>query len=298
MEPTPTVTEALVRLGGVARRAELVRACGRPAIDAALATGTLVAATRGVYVSAETDSARAAAAAVSGVLSRRSAALGWGWAVRTPPALPDVVVPRNRKLASDRATGVSLHWGHLPADDVVDGRTSRERTLLDCLRSLPLDEGLAVADSALRNGYSRASLLEVAARARGAGAARVREVAGLADGRAANPFESSLRAICLDVPGLQVVPQVDVHAPHWLGRPDLVDERLALALEADSFEWHGGRQALHRDANRYNAFVAAGWAVLRFSWEEVMFHPRRVALVLEAAVARRAEVLCIRCRAA
>lgn len=114
-------------------------------------------------------------------------------------------------------------------------------------------------------------------------------MAALADGRAANPFESSLRAICLDVPGLDVVPQVDVRAPHWLGRPDLVDERLELALEADSFAWHGDRAALHRDANRYNAFVAAGWAVLRFSWEEVLLHPERVRSTLEAAVARRSQ---------
>lgn len=123
-------------------------------------------------------------------------------------------------------------------------------------------------------------------------------MAALADGRSANPFESSLRAICVDVPGLHVVPQVDVHAPHWLGRPDLVDARLGLALEADSFEWHGGREALHRDAHRYNAFVAAGWAVLRFSWEEVMFHPGRVRAVLEAVVARRTHQACPTCSAA
>ena len=83
--------------------------------------------------------------------------------------------------------------------------------------------------------------------------------------------------------------QVDVRAPHWLARPDLVDERLELALEADSFAWHGGREALHRDANRYNAFVAAGWAVLRFSWEEVLLHPDRVRSTLEAVVARRSQ---------
>lgn len=74
-----------------------------------------------------------------------------------------------------------------------------------------------------------------------------------------------------------------------MGTPDLADVRLEIALEADSFEWHGDRAALHRDARRYNALVAAGWLVLRFSWEEVMFHPDRVRAVLEAVVARRSQ---------
>ena len=39
--------------------------------------------------------------------------------------------------------------------------------------------------------------------------------------------------------------------------------RRRLILEADSFEWHGSRRALVRDARRYNNFVIAGWLVLR-----------------------------------
>lgn len=279
--------EALALLGGVARRADLVRAVGRAAVDGALADGSLVVLTRGTYGSAETDAAVAAAAAVSGVLCHRSAALAWGWAVRTVPDRPDVALPRSRRVAPGRVAGLRVHRVDLHPDDVVDGRTSRDRTLVDCLRHLPFAEALAIADSALRAGSTSSHLLALGRDARGPGSAVVRDVAAIADGRAANPFESSLRAICLDVPGLDVVPQVDVRAPHWLGRPDLVDERLELALEADSFAWHGDRAALHRDANRYNAFVAAGWAVLRFSWEEVLLHPERVRSTLEAVVARR-----------
>ena len=59
----------------------------------------------------------------------------------------------------------------------------------------------------------------------------------------------------------------------FLGRPDLVDEHLRIVVEADSFEWHGERAALRADARRYNAFVVNGWLVLRFCWEDVMFHP-------------------------
>ena len=38
-----------------------------------------------------------------------------------------------------------------------------------------------------------------------------------------------------------------------------------MVLEAESFEWHSSRQALRRDARRYNLLVIDGWIVLRFT---------------------------------
>lgn len=133
---------------------------------------------------------------------------------------------------------------------------------------------------------------------RGPGSALARRVAGCADGRAANAFESALRALALDVDGLGVVPQVSIRGQQFLGRPDLVDERLGIILEADSFAWHGDREALGRDARRYNRFAVNGWLVLRFTWEDVMFRPHEVVLILKAAVAERTERLCSCGRAA
>lgn len=295
----PDVLQALTALGGVARRSALVRACGRAAVEAAIRQRVLVPVARGTWTSATGAShAVAAATSLTGFLSHRSAALDRGWAVRTVPDQPDVTVARNRRLSAEQRRGVNLHWADLTDHDLDGHRTSADRTLVDCLRSLPLPEALAVADSALREGVSADHLCAVARDARGPGAPRIRRVAALADGRAMNPFESSLRAICFDVDGLDVVPQVPIYDPHWLGRPDLVDVRLRIVLEADSFEWHGSRQALRRDARRYNALVAAGWLVLRFSWEDVMFEPELVAETLRSVVKRRAEVLCSSCTAA
>jgi len=53
-------------------------------------------------------------------------------------------------------------------------------------------------------------------------------------------------------------------------------------IEADSFEFHGRRKALKNDCERYNAFVTAGWTVLRFSWEHVMFEPDYVRSAMTA----------------
>ncbi|MBZ5737449.1 DUF559 domain-containing protein [Nocardioides mangrovi] len=124
-------------------------------------------------------------------------------------------------------------------------------------------------------------------------------MASLARAEAANPFETCLRVIAGEVPGLRVAPQVTLTTIPGAPRPDLVDVDLRIVLEADSFEWHGDRRALRRDARRYNLMVVHGWLVLRFSWEDVMLHPDEVREVLVAATAqRRTEVGCRRCVAA
>ena len=127
----------------------------------------------------------------------------------------------------------------------------------------------------------------------GPGSAKVRRIAAQARAEAANPFESCLRSIASTVPGLNVEPQVWL--PGTSFRPDLVDVDLALVVEAESFGWHGDRSALRRDAKRFNAMVVGGWLVLRFAWEDVMFHPGYVRAVLVRAVAlvtKRAQPCC------
>ena len=280
------------RLRSVATRGSLVAATSRAEVDAARAAGAVVAVARGRYALAAADAAMVAAHRRSGVVSHGSAALRHGWQVRLPPELPHVTLPKGRTLTEELERGIHLHRTDLGPDDVTDGVTTRHRTLVDCLRSGPFADALCVADSALRDGFGRKRLLALARDLRGPGSAMARRVAACADGRAANGFESALRANALDVAGLRVVPQVSLRSGVFLGRPDLVDERLGIVLEADSFEWHGDRAALARDARRYNRFVVNGWLVLRFTWEDVMFHPDEVRLILEAAVAERTERPC------
>jgi very-short-patch-repair endonuclease len=238
---------------------------------------------------------------MSGVLSLTSAALHHGWEVKTPPDRPHLVVPTKRKVTEELKAAVHLHRRDLHPDEIRGVATSRELTLLQCLRSLPFDEALAVADSALRHGEPASTLRRIAASVRGPGAPQVRRVAAEADGDAANPFESVLRAIALDVEGLHVQPQRVVITSRSTARPDLVDPELGVILEADSFEWHGHRAALRRDSRRYNLLVIDGWIVLRFAWEDVMFDPSYVREVLVAVVAfvhRRRKVRGCRCGAA
>ena len=175
-----------------------------------------------------------------------------------------------------------LHRADLQPDEVHGIVTSPEHTLLQCFRTMPFDEALAAGDSALRHGVPPSVLRRISATVRGPGSQQVRRVCAEANGLADNPFESALRAIALEVPGLQVQPQRYVADGV---RPDLVDVELRIVLEADSFAWHGNRGALRRDARRYNLMVVDGWIVLRFSWEDVMHEPDYVRQVLLQAVA-------------
>lgn len=282
MDPADLLRQA----GGISSRRALIAACGRADVDRALLAGSLVAVARGRYALPLLDEAVGRAHALGAVLSYTSAALHHGWEVLRVPELPHVTVPTKRKVARGARAGVQLHRGDLHADDVDGIATARELTLAQCLRWLPLDEALAVADSALRHG-EEALLRRVATSVRGPGRPQVQRVAALASPESANPFESGLRAQCVAVPGLSVRPQRLIRVGDTWVRPDLVDADLRLVVEADSFAWHGSRAALRRDAQRYNRLVADGWLVLRFAWEDVMFDGPEVRAVLQAVVAGR-----------
>jgi very-short-patch-repair endonuclease len=276
-------SEVVRRRGGLATRADLLQVTTRADLDGALRSGDLVRVGRGRYTSAEVAAAPAAAHAVNGVLSLTSAALHHGWEVLHPPEVPHVLLPRKRRVSAGRRAGIVVHRGDLGPGDREGPATSRPVTLTQCLRALPHDEALAVADSALRAGEV-ALLRHVAESVRGPGSDKVRALVAAARGEAANPFESALRSIALSVPGLDVEPQVVVSSPHVWARPDLVDVCHRLVVEAESYEWHGDRAGFRKDVRRYTLLVADGWTVLRFIWEDVLFRPDRVRQVLARAV--------------
>lgn len=253
------LTEVLERMGGVGTRAALVSATSASEFRAAVRSGDVVKDTYGRYASPVTASALRAANALSGVVSHRTAALHWGWEVKTIPELPDVTVRRKRHLAPGQADDVTLHWADLRPGQVVGVVTSPDRTLVDCLRGLPFDEALAIADSALRHrAVSKPRLVALAAAIRGPGAPQARRVAAEATHLAANPFESVLRAIALDVPGLDLRPQVVITDEDGAGRTDLADRRRRWIVEAESHSFHSRRGALRRDCRRYTKLVLSG----------------------------------------
>ncbi len=272
--------ELLRRRDGHATGQELKPHCTQHELRRALAQGEVIHVGRGRYALPDQNPARTHAAAAGGVLSHLSAALELGLPVLQPPDAVHVTVPR----AAHRVvpTGAVLHRADLSEEDHDRRTTGPLRTVLDCAVTLPFAEALAVADSALPIGLVCPEELHVAAaRFRGRGAVQLRRVATYADGDAANPFESALRAVLLDAGLTSFVPQQavllvtggTVHA-------DLGDRRRLVAIEADSFEHHGSRGALRADCRRYDEMTRAGWTVLRFAWEHVLGDSRWVVAVV------------------
>lgn len=271
---------ALVRLGGVADARTLLRLVTKSQVRRALRDGAVVRDARGRYSLPAAAAGLRAAHRLTAVASHLTAAMLHGWEGKSPPPLPVVTVPRNRRVEPARREGVDLRWADLRPDEVVRGGlvTSPGRTVMDCAKDLPFDEALAVADSAVRHGaVTQGELVALAGAMPAQHRAKCLRVAFAANGEADNPFESVLRAIAIEAVGPRFVPQVPlrgvVGGVAYFARPDLVDEVRRVVAEADSFEWHGSRSALRADCRRYNDLALDGWLVLRFAWEDVMFRP-------------------------
>ena len=257
------MTAAMERLGGVATRAEVIAATSRRDFDQGVMSGAILRVARGRYALPTASEARRVAHELKGTAILLSAAAHWGWKTKWQPRQPQVAVVRGRKLTAGQRARAQVSWVRLPGSAVNECVTTPVRTVLDCAARGP----------------------------RG----RVGRVVEAADGRAANPFESVLRAIALDVPGLQVEPQVRIDRNgRWVGRVDLADQRLKIVLEADSYEFHGEGELFEKDCVRYDELVADGWLVLRFPWKRVMARPEWVREIIEATVALRIEELVLR----
>jgi hypothetical protein len=282
--------EFMVQAGGIATTRQLQQVFTRRTLERAVKAGLVIRVERGRYALPQLEDARHHAHRLGGVLALTSAALEWGWPVKTVPTEPWVAVGPGRNISPDRREGAQVTWRRLtPADVAIGPHTTAIRTVLDCAAELPLDEALAVADSALRSGLVGRAELETAAQEHPRrGRARVRRVVGLASPLAANPFESVLRAAAVDAAAtLQWVPQLPVPVAGRQLHPDVGCSDLRIALEADSFEFHGERRALVADCWRYDELTVAGWLVLRFAWEQVMFEYDWVVRMIAGAVAQR-----------
>jgi very-short-patch-repair endonuclease len=269
----PDVVEVLGRRDGSATFGELRVLLSARAVRNALADGKIRRVAKGVYALPTAPSALTAARSHGGVVSYTSAAQHWGMNVIVKPPLPHVTLPPGKVR---RRTGrpCVLHWAEVPVDGDV---TTPIQTVLDCLRSLPLAQALAVADSALHQGLvDHGDLLAAAGKLRGPHRRRLQQRASLADGRAESVLESALRSILIEAGIEGFVPQVVVRDRKFSARIDLGHPGLRIALEADGFEHHGTRQALVKDCRRHVALTVRGWTLLRFSWEDIMYDPEWV----------------------
>ncbi|MET8833746.1 hypothetical protein ABZV78_07505 [Micromonospora sp. NPDC004540] len=144
---------------------------------------------------------------------------------------------------------------------------------------------VGIVDTLLRMGtVSRTDLAGVADRNAGRpGGRRARWVFGLADPGAQSPSESHLR-VRLVLAGLpRPVAQHPVRGPSGLVlHPALAWPEFRVAVEHDG-QWHVDPDQLHRDRQRLDQLVAAGWLVLHVTGRRL--HREFPALVREIRAA-------------
>jgi very-short-patch-repair endonuclease len=226
------------------------------------------------------------AAGPHAVASHRAAAALWELdGVWSAPVELTVPLPRGHRLP-----GVIVHRSTDLDPSAATRRhgipvTPPARTLVDLGAVVPARVVERALEAALGRRLVtlmglRAALDSVARRGRrGAGVLR-----GLLEERsdAAGLVESTLEARFLRICREHGLPaplcQHEVRVGRRLvGRVDFAFPAAALAVEVDGYESHATLAAFQHDRARQNELVAAGWTVLRFTWDDVVRQPERVA---------------------
>lgn len=166
---------------------------------------------------------------------------------------------------------VPVH-ARLPLVGLVD-------VLVHVLQCRPEAEAVPMVESALRRGDTVAGFIE--SRLPGRRNGRARTALSRARGDADSAIEVVVRLILEDA-GLEVRSQVPIEG---VGRVDFLVEGF-LVVEVDGAAFHSDRKALRRDRHRNNMTILGGYRVLRFCYEDVMYHPDTLLAVVLAALGR------------
>lgn len=237
-----------------------------------------------------------------------SAAIAHGLQVSEPdPSVVNIV--GGASCSASRGKHVARHrssTGDGEKFEVVAGvkATLLDRTIADCLRTLPMPAGLAVADSALRDyGLTREDLVGfVQAQPHARGSRQALQTISWADGRAENGGESVARGIMIElgfcVPELQVLVEDPTH-PGCEFRVDYVwetgvarpifgelDGAAKYAVRSGADEKVSGK-ALLAERRRESRLTLCNASIMRFSFEEAKNRPFFKALLERYGVPRR-----------
>ncbi len=274
---------------GVVTRAQLVAAgVSVGAIESRVRRGTLRRLHAGVYappgVPLRDEGVWLAAVLACGpaaVLSHLSAARLWGMRVPRNDRSVHVSVTAGRA----QPPGIIVHrTRHLTRADVVVERgirvTTRPRTIVDCADTLTYEELRALADHGVRMDV--AALERARRRAPGrAGAPKLTRLIA-SDPRTRSKLERAMRTICRTIGA--PLPKINEKV---LGiERDFVWRARRLVVETDGGAFHLPKPARERDYEDDARLVAAGWRVVRFSYDQVLRRPDLVAARLAQLLSR------------
>jgi very-short-patch-repair endonuclease len=275
---------------------EQLLACGlgKGAVKYRVRTGRYTEVFRGV-ISVVSDEfpplAREQAALIAcragAFLSHHTAAFIWGLRQNHPHDIDVTVVDRYVRSRK----GIRVH--HTCAVDKRDVRrheglwvSSPARALLEIAATLnQTDLRDAVGNGIESRRIKPGDLEDILARNEGRrGSARLANVTGDPDAvaitrsKAERAFLKLIRDAHLPIP--------EVNKP--LGRyvPDFMWREQKLIVEIDSYRYHGGPDAFENDRNKDLAYRDAGFDVLRFTRNQVIYEPAMVLVRVAQALAR------------
>lgn len=269
------LVQVLAALGGVAPTHMLLeRGISRRELSRALDGGDVVRVRRGVIATPQAPADFIAAVTLHARLTCVSAAPHDGlWRVREPDGLH---LSRGEygggAYSNHRSRSVPVH-PRLPVVGLAD-------VLVHVLQCRPEEESVPMVECALRRGDTVREFL--AERLPGRRNGRARSALLKADCSADSAVEVVARLI-LTGAGLRVRAQVQLTG---VGRVDFLVEDF-LVVEIDGAAYHSDRAALRRDRRRNNTAILSGYAVLRFCYEDVMYHQAELLAQVLAAVAGR-----------
>lgn len=208
------------------------------------------------------------------------------------PPVPEIVVPRQRHARVDGAVvhrssdlcseHVMLHKGIRVTKPLI--------TALDLGVVLtPMDLADVLVRARQRNLFEPAGVQTMLRRLAKCGRTGIRttraalELVMIGD----RPADSILELRFHHGPGRQLPPYEYQWEVRIAGRTYYIDfayPSVMIAIEVDGYETRIAREALLRQTKRQNAIVLAGWQVLRFTWEQVVFDPSGVAAQITAAL--------------
>jgi very-short-patch-repair endonuclease len=222
------------------------------------------------------------------VLSHRSAAALWGLAAADPEVIEVTAVgscPRRRP-------GVRLHRVRRlgPHDTTTHSNlriTSPARTLIDFAAQASSTElsdafGEARAKRLLTDAALTRALKHAPRNHRGAATVRARLREGGTYDR--SQAEGLMRSLCQQ-PQLPL-PLVNVRISGFLVDFCWPDHRLI--VEVDGYATHGSRRAFESDRRRDQVHAAAGYLVIRVTWQQLQAEPLAVIARIAQAMAQRA----------
>jgi hypothetical protein len=199
-------------------------------------------------------------------------------------------------VSSRRTTAVITHRADLPcADSVdVDGMrvTTPLRTVADLLCTLEPLTSVAMACDALRQGIlTTADYRRAADAATGRhGAAQARFVARTCAGRPHSVLEWHFhRRVGALGPGWRF--NTAVHDPEGkVGDVDALHESTKIVVELDGKQFHGPDR-FQADRTRDQRLAAAGYVVLRFTWDDLINRPDDVIERIRRTMCHRARLV-------